>query len=157
MTHQRRRTETALPGTLTTRAPAAAPAGVTRRLLCVFYEFLLLTAVVFTATVILLAASHLAGLTLPRTVLQVYVVVVSACYFVPQWRAGQTLPMKTWRMRIVDHAGRPLTAQRALMRYGFALLTVLTVGAGFLWAYIDRDRQFLHDRLSGTRVIRDNL
>jgi uncharacterized RDD family membrane protein YckC len=26
-------------------------------------------------------------------------------------------------------------------------------GAGILWALVDRDRQFLHDRLAGTRIV----
>jgi len=26
------------------------------------------------------------------------------------------------------------------------------LGTGYLWALFDRDRQFLHDRLAGTRV-----
>jgi uncharacterized RDD family membrane protein YckC len=26
-------------------------------------------------------------------------------------------------------------------------------GAGLIWAIFDRDRQFLHDRLSGTRIV----
>jgi uncharacterized RDD family membrane protein YckC len=30
---------------------------------------------------------------------------------------------------------------------------VLTFGVCFLWALIDRDRQFLHDRLAGTRLV----
>jgi hypothetical protein len=30
---------------------------------------------------------------------------------------------------------------------------VLTAGAGYLWALIDRDRQFLHDRLAGTMIV----
>jgi len=26
----------------------------------------------------------------------------------------------------------------------------------FLWALVDRDRQFLHDRIAGTRVVRSD-
>jgi uncharacterized RDD family membrane protein YckC len=29
---------------------------------------------------------------------------------------------------------------------------VLFFGVGFLWALFDRDRQFLHDRIAGTRI-----
>jgi uncharacterized RDD family membrane protein YckC len=32
----------------------------------------------------------------------------------------------------------------------------MTLGAGFVWAWIDRDRQFLHDRLAGTRIVKSS-
>ena len=35
----------------------------------------------------------------------------------------------------------------------FALPGTLLLGAGFLWALIDREGLFLHDRLAGTRII----
>jgi uncharacterized RDD family membrane protein YckC len=61
--------------------------------------------------------------------------------------------MKTWHIRLVTEQGQPLTVGRAFRRY---LLTVPGVvsGIGVLWAFIDRDRQFLHDRLAKTRIVR---
>jgi uncharacterized RDD family membrane protein YckC len=41
----------------------------------------------------------------------------------------------------------------ALKRYLLALLSIALAGTGFLWAFLDRDRQFLHDRLCGTRLV----
>jgi uncharacterized RDD family membrane protein YckC len=38
-------------------------------------------------------------------------------------------------------------------RYVIAVLGFCAVGIGFLWALVDRDRQFLHDRLAGTAII----
>jgi uncharacterized RDD family membrane protein YckC len=128
-------------------------AGYARRLLCLLYEGLLLTGVAFGATFALLLGSHLIGATVPRTTLQVYLLIVGGCYFVPQWRAGRTLPMKTWRIQLVGVANGQLTTQRALIRYGFALMGWLLAGAGYLWPLVDRDGQFLHDRLAGTRLV----
>ena len=34
------------------------------------------------------------------------------------------------------------------------LLGLALAGAGFWWALFDRDRQFLHDRLARTRLVR---
>jgi hypothetical protein len=31
----------------------------------------------------------------------------------------------------------------------------MALGAGFAWAVVDRDHQFLHDRLAGTRIVND--
>jgi uncharacterized RDD family membrane protein YckC len=41
-----------------------------------------------------------------------------------------------------------------VLRFFLALLGLLLAGAGFWWALVDRDRQFLHDRLAGTRLVR---
>jgi len=76
---------------------------------------------------------------------------VFAAYFLWCWlRGGQTLAMKTWRIRLVarkDH-GR-LSPQAALLRFTYALFLVPTL-IGIFWAYVDRDSQFLHDRLAGS-------
>ena len=65
---------------------------------------------------------------------------------------GQTLPMKTWRMRLTLANGEPLGTSRAALRYLAAIASLATLGAGFLWALIDKDKQFLHDRVCGTRL-----
>jgi uncharacterized RDD family membrane protein YckC len=52
--------------------------------------------------------------------------------------------MKAWRIRLVD-----VTPGKAVLR--FLLLVLLPVS--IVWALIDRDRQFLHDRLAGTRLV----
>ena len=33
------------------------------------------------------------------------------------------------------------------------IVSLLFLGLGFLWAFVDRDRQFLHDRLAGTALV----
>ncbi len=93
-------------------------------------------------------------LTHDRVLFQVYLLLVSALYFVFQWvRGGQTLAMKTWRLRLVDVEARPLSAWRALLRYFGAVASVALFGTGFLWALVDREQQFLHDRIAGTRIV----
>jgi uncharacterized RDD family membrane protein YckC len=85
--------------------------------------------------------------------------------------------MKSWRLRVVDRDGGPLTAPRAALRYLLAwslfapgLLAIALTGAGglasllillasllamLLVARLDPRRQLLHDRILGSRVIRD--
>ncbi len=41
----------------------------------------------------------------------------------------------------------------ALNRFLFAAAGSLLAGAGFLWALVDREGQFLHDRLAGTKIV----
>src|SRR5205085_11430740 len=89
-----------------------------------------------------------------RHVLQGWVLLVAGAYFAWFWtRGGQTLPMKTWRLRVVRHDGAPVNLGRAIHRYLIAVLGFLALGLGFWWALLDRDRQFLHDRLAGTAMV----
>ncbi len=121
-----------------------------RRLASLGYEAILAFAVAFFAAWIFFFASGgreaLAGW--PRLALQLFIAAVLAAYFLWCWlRGGQTLAMKAWRIRLVD-----ATPARALLRLVLAALLVPTL-ITFVWAFFDRDRQFLHDRLAGTRLV----
>jgi len=84
-----------------------------------------------------------------------YIFVLLGVYFVYSWcRPGQTLAMRTWRLRVVTAEGRNLPWRRASLRYALAWPSVLCFGVGILWAFFDLDNLFLHDRLAGTRVVR---
>jgi uncharacterized RDD family membrane protein YckC len=83
-----------------------------------------------------------------RYVLQLFILVVFAAYFLWCWlRGGQTLAMKAWHIRLTE-----VSPPKALYRFFLALLFVPT-GISLLWALFDRDKQFLHDRLAGTRLV----
>jgi uncharacterized RDD family membrane protein YckC len=162
-------------------------AGLTRRLACLAYEALLLTALLFIASFLLLPlvsrgrAAGATALTLPdlpsRALLFCALFAITAGYFVWCWTGGRrTLPQKTWRLRLVDRAGGALDYQRAFVRYlaawigpTLALLTYVAMkpyGLGgialvplalnCLAAWVDPERQFLHDRVAGTRIVRDD-
>jgi uncharacterized RDD family membrane protein YckC len=125
-----------------------------RRFGSALYDLLLVTALVLVATFPFLAVFGDSTHGWRRHVLQVYVVAVAGAYFVGFWtHGGQTLAMKTWRIRVVRFDGLPLTRGRAVHRYLLAILSLLAVGFGFAWALFDRERQFLHDRLAGTALI----
>jgi uncharacterized RDD family membrane protein YckC len=136
-------------------APATSP-GLAKRALSMVYETLLLVAVLIAGALPFLLLTREADPSLARLLLQLYLLALCGVYFIWQWlRGGQTLPMKTWRIRLVTRDGAPLTLRRAVCRYLLALAGLALLGAGFLWAFIDRDRQFLHDRLAGTRIVND--
>ena len=113
------------------------------------YEALLLLAVAFFARSLFLFASGGRDATLgwQRHALQGFVALIFAAYFLWSWlRGGQTLPMKAWKIRLVD-----VTPRKAVLRFVLALL-LLPTGLSVLWAVFDREKQFLHDRLAGTRL-----
>ena len=109
-----------------------------------------------------------------RVILFCILFCVVAWYCVASWSGGRcTLPMKTWRLALVTDRGAPLPRRTALLRFlcacigpalalaGYAALRPLGLGGqavwlfglNYLWALVDPDRQFLHDRLAGTRIV----
>jgi uncharacterized RDD family membrane protein YckC len=121
-----------------------------RRLASMGYELILLFGVSFFAAWLFFFASGGRDATQgwARYVLQLFILVVFASYFLWCWlRGGQTLAMKAWRIRLVD-----VTPLKALLRFCYSLFLVPTA-ISMLWALFDRDRQFLHDRLAGTRLV----
>lgn len=132
----------------------APPAGLARRALALVYETLLLVAVLFVGALPFLMLVQDADPPLARLFLQLYLLALCGVYYIWQWlHGGQTLPMKTWRVKLITRDGGPLTMRHGLYRYLFALAGLALFGAGFLWALIDRDKQFLHDRLAGTKIV----
>jgi uncharacterized RDD family membrane protein YckC len=130
-------------------------AGILRRLAGMCYEVLLLTGVlavtlVFPHLLIGAFAHRLAT----ATVLWAHLFLVLLVYFIGFWcHGGQTLAMKTWHIRLVTRAGLPVRPAQALLRYLLCWPSVVVGGIGLWWAVIDGDRQFLHDRLAGTRLV----
>ena len=114
------------------------------------YEALLLFAVAFFAAWLFLFASGGRDATSGwlRHELQAFIGLMLAAYFLWCWlRGGQTLAMKAWRIRLVD-----VTPRKALVRLVLAALLVPT-GISVLWIFFDSEKQFLHDRLAGTRLV----
>lgn len=148
-----------------------------RRLYSLVYECLLLFGVLFMAGWLFSAVLDQRHALALREASQFWLFGVLGAYFVWYWtHGGQTLPMKTWQIRIVSRRdGTPVSAGRAGLRYLVAWAWILPglalswlAGAGgwmlvaipllnvALWActaYLDPDRQFLHDRIAGTRLI----
>lgn len=94
------------------------------------------------------------GIALPGWMLISHVFVVLGAYFIWYWHhGGQTLAMQTWKIRLATPSGAQPSLTRLALRYVLAWPSVTYLGVGLLWALFDRDRQFLHDRLAGTRVV----
>lgn len=141
------------------------------------YESMLLFAVLFISNWLfstLLQQRHALYL---RHALQIWLFLVVGAYFIWFWtHGGQTLAMKTWRLRLLTGEGQPVRAKQAAGRYLLAwlwflpglaiawllgaqgwMLVVIPAANVFLWtltAYLDPQRQFLHDRIAGTKVVR---
>jgi uncharacterized RDD family membrane protein YckC len=136
-------------------AIAPIPAPFLVRIAAMIYESLLVTAVVFLAALPFLYLVGTAESGWMRHVFQLYLLGILFAYFSAFWlRSGQTLAMKTWRIRLIDRDGGRITFRQALLRFLLALFGLMLGGIGFWWALVDRDRQFLHDHIAGTRLVR---
>lgn len=148
-----------------------------RRFASMMYEGVLLFGIVFAAGYIFdtLTESHDARMF--RPIRQGVLFIAIGIYFLACWRKGQTLPMKTWNIRLAGADGTPPSFGRLLLRYllmwplpllgalavqgasaltGYASTDLLIVFAPFtifIWTWFDKDGQFLHDRLAGTRLV----
>lgn len=134
--------------------PNKAP-GLLRRLASMFYESLLLLAVLalllILPHVLIGAFTHYVATT---PILQAHFFLVLLIYFLWFWcNGGQTLAMKTWRIQLLTAEGLPVRPAQALLRYLLCWPSIALGGIGILWALFDRDGQFLHDRIAGTRLI----
>lgn len=150
---------------------------IRRRLAALVYESVLLFGIVFIAGYLFGTLTQQRNGLTHHDLLAAWVALVVGVYFVWCWtRGGQTLPMKTWRLKLVAaHSGRPPAPARALARYFAAWLWFLpplalhpllhlsvpvTLGTLAVWfalwaaaARLDPARQFPHDRLAGTRIV----
>ena len=133
---------------------STATADILCRLLSMCYELFLLIATLAIALVfphVLLGAFAHRVATTP--VLWAHLFFVLLIYCLGFWiYGGQTLAMKTWRIRLVTCDRRPVLPAQALLRYLLCWPSILLCGIGLLWALVDRDKQFLHDRLAGTSL-----
>ncbi len=138
---------------MTDLADSPPPAGLFRRLAALLYDSLLLLAVLFIATAILLpltdgvAFSH-------NPFLTTYLLFISFFFYSWFWmHGGQTLGMRSWKLQLRNINPGPITLWQALLRFMVAIPSLLLLGTGYLWMLIDRDKLTWHDRYSETRIV----
>ncbi|MFL6673491.1 MAG: RDD family protein [Massilia sp.] len=156
--------------------PVAAPT-VKRRIMSMVYEAFLLLAVEMLAVALYLIVTGNRHAPVYQHGLKFFLFLVTAAYFVHFWTdSGHTLAMKTWRIKLVMDGQPRVPFWNATMRYLLAwgwflpallacwvlgltakaeIAGVIAVGvvAWGLTAFLDKDRQFLHDKLAGTRLV----
>ena len=119
------------------------------------YELLLLLALWMLCTWIFVRLFGDATHGNKRYFLQLFLWLVTGAYFVWCWtKTGQTLATKTWKIKLVNQQNSTLSIKQAMIRYALASASMLACGLGFIWALVDKNGLFLHDRLLKTRFIR---
>jgi uncharacterized RDD family membrane protein YckC len=168
---------TPAPGSVPAHDERFVAAPLVRRLAAFMYEGVLLFGVLAVAGTVYGVAVHQTSGIEKRTGLMAVCFVVLGLYFISLWtRGGQTLPMKTWHLRLVTDHGLPLTPRRALARYLASWIwfvpplalagalrlpnawAIFGLAAGWVVLYalsalLHPSRQFWHDWLCGTAVV----
>lgn len=80
---------------------------------------------------------------------------VSAFYLFFWWRRGQTLGMVSWRIRVTNPAGGPISLAQAITRFIAVFVSMAPLGLGFWWALLEPDGRTWHDRISGTILVHE--
>jgi len=100
----------------------------------------------FTALLAVMAAYALLFLLMPFFSALTYCTVLHAC-------GGQTVGKIFMDIKVVTVGGGPVPPGTAFLRWVGTIVSALPMGAGFLWAAVDRHQATWHDKLAGTMVI----
>ncbi|MCW8943301.1 MAG: RDD family protein [Sedimenticola sp.] len=138
----------------------AATPGLARRLAAMLYDsllvfgLLLLASMIITLPVGLLLGESASSALSANPLFRIWLAAVPPLFFLLFWiKGGQTLGMRSWRLRVIRADGAPLQWPDALKRLCYSLLSWLPMGLGYLWIIFDRNNLAWHDHLSGTRLV----
>lgn len=135
-------------------APELPPPGLLRRLGALFYDSLLLLGIFFFSTLALLPW-HGEGFGPHSLLYKLYLLGVAFLFFGGFWtHGGQTLGMRAWKIRLCSVDGGAVGWRQAALRYVAAFFSFSLFGLGFFAALFDPGKRCWHDRVAGTRMLR---
>jgi uncharacterized RDD family membrane protein YckC len=136
------------PGAVNVTAP-----GFLRRLAAISYDFMLLLAVLFLATVIVLPINGGEAFTSHQTLYPLYLLSVSFVFYGWFWtHGGQTLGMRAWKIKLISDQAGAVTWAQAAIRFVVAIVSWACLGLGFFWCLFNHQGLTWHDSLSKTRL-----
>jgi uncharacterized RDD family membrane protein YckC len=135
-----------------------AKPGLLRILAAIIYDFLLLIAILFLATAILLPFNGGKAFTNQPIFYPLYLLAVSFCFYGWFWtHGGQTLGLRAWKITVLNDKHGVISWQQALIRFITALVSWLFLGLGFLWILVDKKQRSWHDIASKTGLFLDTF
>ena len=127
-----------------------------RRLGAMTYDAFLLFALLMIAAipVVMIAGANSTFFKSPLYTLYLFTI----CFVFYGWfwtHGGQTLGMRSWKIRVVRDDNLPLGWDSALLRFLMATISLMLFGLGFIWILFDRDNLAWHDQISRTHIVYD--
>lgn len=131
------------------------PAPLLRRLAALLYDLLLLTALLFSFTLIVIALRLGEPVPPDSSWFASCLFAIAMAFFCSFWvLGGQTVGMRAWRIRLVTNDGGRIGWLQACGRFFAALVAIAPAGLGFWWALSNDRKRGWHDLWTGTRVVR---
>lgn len=155
--------------------------GFLKRLLVVTYDGILLSAVLFFSSAVLMAVAFVifkstapelffidseaianekittlssTGRLIGNIIVSINCVLLSFFFFGWFWtHGGQTLGMKAWNLYLINPDGRFIDWRTAMIRYCSAVLSWSVFGLGFSWILLNQRKLAWHDIISNTQLI----
>lgn len=134
-----------------------------RHLLALVYDTFLVVPIIMLTTALIMGlyvtilpppAAQNDVVALPPTAVQAGALLsVAVFYFIFWRRGGQTLGMQAWRIKLVDLNGSTANTRQLFLRLFAAILAYGLFGLGLAWRFVDKNGLYLHDRLSGTKLV----
>lgn len=123
-----------------------------RRFGALFYDSLLVLAVLFMATMPLLYFTEGEAIHPHNYFYSAYLITVIYVFYAWFWtHGGQTLGMRAWKIRVEQANGRNITWLQSLIRFSIAMASL---GIALVWCIFDRQHQPLYDKIAKTRMVR---
>lgn len=124
-----------------------------RQFFAMIYDSLLIIAILFVATAIMVAFNHGEAIAQQNNpFFSIYLLLIVFMFYGWFWRkSGQTLGMKVWKIKIVDLNGYLPSWQSSFVRLFFSLLSIAAFGLGYWW-HLFKGYTW-HDKLSQTQII----
>ncbi len=126
-----------------------------RYLGCLFYDGLLLIAVLFFATglAVILNQGEAFGSGNPLFIL--FLFFISFLFYGWFWtHGGQTLGMQSWKIKLISLDKKPISWRQAAVRFIAAVISWLPLGLGLFWRWLGNDLQSWPDMASKTELRR---
>lgn len=71
-------------------------------------------------------------------------------------KTGQTLGMKSWKVKLVSANNKPISLSQSILRISLGLANIIFLGIGYFYKYCNKSKLTLMDLLSNTRLINTN-
>ena len=130
------------------------PAGVFRRLGAMVYDALAMLALLYFASMPLVALQGGDAIAPGNGFYTAYLLVVAYAYFGLCWRlGGRTLGQHAWGLQVRSDSGKRMTSRESILRFCGGLLSLCAGGLGFVWPWLDKRQRSWPDLISNTRLV----
>ena len=140
-----------------TQEPFLTPVILLRRIMAIFYDLFLLTAILFLATALVNVINQGEAIdqnSFYKLFLRFYLAGIILFYFGWFWtHGGQTLGMKTWKIKLISNDSQVINWKQALIREITAVISCFFLGLGFFWSLFDQQKRCWHDISSNSTMI----